>query len=200
MITNLVRKKDIPVTEAEKQARRGAEATSAAILQAAAELFSARGYDAASTRDIAERAGVNVALINRYFGSKAGLFEAAIVPMLTIRGMIEGDMAGFGERVAKYYFGPLPDKTADPILAVLRSTGSPAIAQTVRATLRAKFVDELATRLDGPDATARAATIIMQIAGVDVMVRVLRVLPADEDEREAVRNRFATAIQQIVDG
>ena len=64
-------------------------------MQAAAELFSARGYDGASTRDIAEKAGVNVALINRYFGSKAKLFNAAIVPMLSIHGMSEGDISGF---------------------------------------------------------------------------------------------------------
>lgn len=188
------------VTEAKKQTRRGAEATSAVIIQAAAELFSARGYDGSSTRDIAEKAGVNVALINRYFGSKAGLFDAAIVPMLTIHGLVEGDMAGFGERVAAYYFGALPDKTADPILAVLRSTGSAEIAESLRATLRAKFVDELASNLDGHDATARAAMIIMQIAGVDVMVRVLRVLPGDEGEREAIKDRFAKSIQQFVDG
>ena len=188
------------MTEVDKLTRRGAKATSEAIVQAAAELFSARGYDGASTRDIAEKAGVNVALINRYFGSKAGLFDAAIVPMLTIHGMVEGDMDGFGERVAAYYFGPLPDKTADPILAVLRLTGSTEIAENLRATLRAKFVDELAARLDGHDATARAALIIMQIAGVDVMVRVLRILPADDSEREVIRNRFAKAIQQIVDG
>jgi AcrR family transcriptional regulator len=187
------------VTKSEIKARRGAKATSEAIIHAAAELFSKRGYDSASTRDIAEKAGVNVALINRYFGSKAGLFDAAIVPMLTIHGMIEGDMSGFGERVAAYYFGPLPDKTADPILAVLRSTGSAEIAESLRATLRAKFVDELAASLDGPDASARAAMIVMQIAGVDVLVRVLRVLPGDEAEREAIRERFAKSIQQIVD-
>jgi len=188
------------MTKSEKRPRRGGELTSQTIVQAAAELFSARGYDGASTRDIAEKAGVNVALINRYFGSKAKLFNAAIVPMLSIHGMSEGDISGFGERVAAYYFGPLPEKTADPILAVLRSTGSAEIADSLRATLRDKFVDELAGRLKGPDATARAAMIIMQIAGVDVMVRVLRVLPADDGEREAIRNRFAKTIQKIVDG
>lgn len=44
-----------------------------------------------------------------------------------------------------------------------------------------------------------APMIVMQIAGVDVLVRVLRVLPGDEAEREAIRDRFAKAIQQIVD-
>lgn len=188
------------VGEAEKQGRRGATATSATIVQAAGELFSERGYDGASTRDIAERAGVNVALINRYFGSKAGLFEAAIVPMLTIHGMAEGDMAGFAQRIAAHYFGPLPDKTADPILAVLRSTGSADIADSLRTTIRVRLVDELAANLDGPDATTRAAMIVMQIAGVDLMVRVLRVLPADEGERDALRDLFAKSVQNLVDG
>jgi len=48
------------------------------LLNAAAELFTNRGYDAVSTRDIAEQAGVNLALIQYHFGSKAKLFLATV--------------------------------------------------------------------------------------------------------------------------
>ena len=47
----------------------------ARIFSAAEELFAARGFDGVSVRDIAERAGVNKALVFYYYGNKAGLFE-----------------------------------------------------------------------------------------------------------------------------
>ena len=48
------------------------------LLSAAAELFTNRGYDGVSTRDIADQAGVNLALIQYHFGSKAKLFLATV--------------------------------------------------------------------------------------------------------------------------
>jgi AcrR family transcriptional regulator len=53
------------------------------LLESARELFSRQGYDATSTREIAERAGVSETLMFRYFGSKAGLFrESLVVPFI----------------------------------------------------------------------------------------------------------------------
>ncbi|MEI6452861.1 MAG: helix-turn-helix domain-containing protein, partial [Actinomycetes bacterium] len=50
--------------------RRGRDATTAAILDAAEELFHERGYGAVTVRDIAEQAGVSHALVHQYAGSK----------------------------------------------------------------------------------------------------------------------------------
>jgi AcrR family transcriptional regulator len=55
-----------------------AEASRRALLEAAQEVFESVGYDKATTREIGERAGVDPALIARYFDSKEGLFIAAI--------------------------------------------------------------------------------------------------------------------------
>lgn len=46
------------------------------IIQTAEELFADKGFDGTSVRDIAEEAGVNVAMISYYFGSKEKLLEA----------------------------------------------------------------------------------------------------------------------------
>lgn len=54
------------------------EATRASILQAALEEFSERGFDGASTRDIAAKAGVHHALIKYHFNSKDELWRAAV--------------------------------------------------------------------------------------------------------------------------
>ena len=48
------------------------------LLEAARRRFAHDGYGATTSRDIAADAGVNVALINRYFVSKEGLFEACL--------------------------------------------------------------------------------------------------------------------------
>jgi AcrR family transcriptional regulator len=56
---------------------RGQE-TRSRILEAALELFAASGFDGASTRTIAERAGVNLPAIQYYFGSKEGLYRAVV--------------------------------------------------------------------------------------------------------------------------
>src|SRR5206468_9871426 len=58
--------------------KRNADATRVKILQAALNEFSERGLTAASTDDIAERCGVNKRMIYYYFGSKEGLYLAAL--------------------------------------------------------------------------------------------------------------------------
>lgn len=45
------------------------------IKEAARKLFTAKGYSAVTTRDIAEEANINVALLNYYFRSKEKLFQ-----------------------------------------------------------------------------------------------------------------------------
>lgn len=56
--------------------KRDQKSTKAKLLKAALDVFSKEGYDAATTRNIAKKAGVNESLIHRYFESKAGLFIA----------------------------------------------------------------------------------------------------------------------------
>lgn len=50
----------------------------ARLIQAAKEVFAEQGYDGATTRMVAEKSGVNLALITRYFGNKHGLLLAVI--------------------------------------------------------------------------------------------------------------------------
>ena len=57
---------------------RDASNTRQQLLQAARRRFAFDGYSATTVRDIATDVGVNVALINRYFTSKEGLFEACL--------------------------------------------------------------------------------------------------------------------------
>ena len=53
---------------------KGKTATREAILEAAKKIFAAKGFGAATVRDICTEAGANIALVSRYFGSKSGLY------------------------------------------------------------------------------------------------------------------------------
>lgn len=48
------------------------------IIESAIKLFSVKGFEGTSVREIAAEAGVNVAMINYYFVSKEKLFESAV--------------------------------------------------------------------------------------------------------------------------
>ena len=54
------------------------EATRTALLQAARELFTERGYAGTATEDIAQRAGVTRGALYYQFGDKSGLFHAVL--------------------------------------------------------------------------------------------------------------------------
>ncbi len=56
----------------------GQNARAKMILEAADSLFGELGFDGTSVRDIAERAGVNKALVFYYFDSKDALFERVV--------------------------------------------------------------------------------------------------------------------------
>lgn len=59
--------------------RRCREITTQKLLEAGLEVFSKYGYDAATTKLVAKRAGINESLINRYFDGKAGLLHRLIL-------------------------------------------------------------------------------------------------------------------------
>lgn len=68
---------DGPGASAERP--RGArEATTAAMLEAAEELFAAHGFTAVSVRDIAKQTGVSHALVHRYLGNKDDIYRKVL--------------------------------------------------------------------------------------------------------------------------
>src|SRR3954451_17095381 len=105
--------------------RPGQSTTRAEILGAPRASFAELGYDATSVRGIATRAGVDPALVHRFFGSKDGVLTAALTvdmnPAERIPQLMAGDPAKLGERVLGYFFsvweaGP----SAQVLLGLLR--------------------------------------------------------------------------------
>jgi AcrR family transcriptional regulator len=67
------------VGDGEGRVRRSRGEPRRLLLNAAREVFAAKGFAGASTREIADRAGVSETLMFRHFGSKVGLFREALV-------------------------------------------------------------------------------------------------------------------------
>lgn len=59
-----------------RQSANEAEQTKANILKFSSELFSYKGYQATSLREIAERAGISHGLLRYHFGSKMAIWQA----------------------------------------------------------------------------------------------------------------------------
>ncbi len=71
-----------PVTRRARRRRsHDAKATRKSLLNAAAQLFAARGFDGASVAEVARRAGANKALINYHFGGKLELYRTILREM-----------------------------------------------------------------------------------------------------------------------
>jgi AcrR family transcriptional regulator len=109
--------------------RRDSTRTRKALLDAASRRFAQDGYSATTVRDIADDAGVNVALINRYFGSKEGLFEACLVNLVEEARQEAGAEPGrIAESIAASIAGPKGDNGHREFLPLLlRKTGDERI-------------------------------------------------------------------------
>ncbi|MEX5632463.1 helix-turn-helix domain-containing protein [Parafrankia sp. FMc2] len=72
--------------------RRDAARSRQALLAAAADLFAERGYAGTAIRSVGDRAGVDPALIARYFGGKEGLYQAVLAadPLIGQTGPVSG--------------------------------------------------------------------------------------------------------------
>src|SRR4051812_16013903 len=89
--------------------RPGPNQTRAAILDAARAAFAERGYDAVSVRAVARDAGVDPALVHRFYGSKERLFTAAMAlpvsPSRLVETLLAGGAEGLGERLVRTVLG-----------------------------------------------------------------------------------------------
>jgi AcrR family transcriptional regulator len=116
---------------------RDAGRTRQLLLGAARVRFARDGYAATTVRDIAADAEVNVALINRYFTSKEGLFEACLVHTveeLDPAGREPPTFACMLQNLVKQVVS-LPSGEHQQLLLLLRSSGDEQAHRIRRSTL-----------------------------------------------------------------
>ncbi len=193
----------MPVDVVAKPARNAGD-TRARILAAARVRFSVDAYENVGTRDIAADAGVDAALVNRYFGGKEKLFDEALTGAFAIGEHFAGtDMRTFGELITSLVLAGSEERREakfDALGMLLRASGSPATSERVAARFHDEFVLPLAKLLRGRDAELRAALIASYLMGLATMKHALH-SPAlgAAVQRKAVA-MVGAAIQAAVNG
>ncbi|MEU4562256.1 TetR family transcriptional regulator [Actinoplanes sp. NPDC023936] len=169
--------------------RRDAAATRKALLDAARRRFAADGYTSTSVRDIASDAGVNVALISRYFESKEGLFRACL------RGTVDDLKQSVFEnlpltdpprQLAEKLAGP-HTKEPNQLLLLLRTSGDETAERIRRETLESisrRLATAAGSDSDDPRILLNAQVVLSAALGV-LILRSAALQPlaaADQDQ------------------
>jgi|JI10StandDraft_1071094.scaffolds.fasta_scaffold91986_3 AcrR family transcriptional regulator len=162
------------------------------LVDAAEELFANLGYAATGLREVAAAAGVNVALVKRYFGGKEGLFEEALAGVLDFRIMVPEDRSKFGEHLVDL----LTTHSTNTLPILLLSSSDPRIKEKALQMHRDKITVPLAQWLGGARREERAVKITMMCTG---FVTHLRLLPMTGAGRPAMKKWLAEELQRIVD-
>lgn len=176
---------------------RDADRTRAAILLAAQQAFSTQGFAEAGVRDIAMAAGVNPALVNRYFGSKLGLFEAALSAALDVARITTVPKAEFGAALVEAFTAV--DNDAINPLPMMAFAAADRQAQAVAlAAVRNRIAAPLAEWLGPPDADARAAAIMALTSGFFTYRLLYPLSPFEGRLEPAARRWLEDSLMRLV--
>ncbi|RPA20102.1 TetR/AcrR family transcriptional regulator [Gordonia sp. OPL2] len=176
------------------------------MLTAARELFSDRGFDRSTMREIGRRAGVDPALIHHYFGTKDALLVAALRPEIDVVEMFAGitvdtDSPGteFLRRILGFWESNPEQRTR--AIALLRVAVTHA---EVAAGMREFFLGIVRTAL--ADVVAddhrdeRIGLMFSQIAGLGMARYVLDVPVVAKATPEELAQRVGPNIDRYLSG
>jgi len=179
--------------------KRDAEATRAAILEAAKAQFARLGYDHTALRDIAAEAGADVALIKRYFGGKEGLFTEALKASIHPRLLRQWDHASLAREVAAHMAdGPHDDEGRHHSFQfLLRAATSPATAPLLNLAVQERFLGPIGDWLGGEDALPRARVLAAAYIGF-LVERLIRGKALEAREREVFIARVTAVLETLI--
>ncbi len=162
--------------------RPGPTTTRDAIAAAARRQFAELGYDRATIRGIAGEAGVDAALVVRFYGSKDALFrEVMALPPEVAEAMerlADGPTETLGRRLAEVVVGMLEaPRSRSIVLGRIRSASShPDAAALVRETVT-RDVGRLVAAVTDDRPETRAVLVGSQVVGLALARHVVRVEP-----------------------
>lgn len=175
-----------------------------AVLEAARGCFARDGFSATTMRRVATDAGVDVSMVMQFFGSKDGLFAAALdIPasaLAKLGQVFQGAGEQLGERVVRAFLEAWEGEPqeAEPLMAMLRNA---MVNEQARLHLR----DYIASRLAlgghenlGPDARLRAGLALSMLVGIVTGRQIIGVPVLAQADRETLVEMVAPAIQQTL--
>ena len=181
------------------------ERTTLRIQQAAEKLFASRSFETVSTRAIAREAGVDAALIHRYFGSKEGLFQAvmsaAIHPEQLEALVVSEPREEWGQRLVR-----AADKVwTSPAAPALKAMARRALAgnnAVMRDFVTNVLLDRYLPHLTGSDAERRlrASLAGSQLVGLVIARHIVGIEPLASLSTDAVADLIGPTLQLYLTG
>jgi AcrR family transcriptional regulator len=184
----------------------GKSQTRADILDVARRRFLVEGYDAVTMRSIADEASVDVALISYHFGSKKGLFGAAMAltanPAELVARELDGPLNSLPERLIRNVVFAWEGEQSGAALRVMLQAvqREPEVGRLVRQVIEREMIAPIAERIGGPEATRRATMMLSQIAGLIMTRYILGLEPIASMSVEELSQRMAPALRAALAG
>ncbi|HEY8293865.1 MAG TPA: TetR family transcriptional regulator [Micrococcaceae bacterium] len=187
--------------------RSGTEGTRELILASARKLFSERGYDAASLRQIARDAGVDAAMVHHYFQNKDGLFAACVElpadPRAVLADVVVVPVAERGAAILRALLTLWDSPVQPALLALLRgAVSSRAQAALLREVLSKRIVGVALVDLPDDDGgrRLRGSLLASQLIGLMLSRYVLRLEPLASASHEDIVALVGPTLQRYLTG
>jgi AcrR family transcriptional regulator len=174
------------------------------ILDAARARFAAHGYDRTRIRDVAADAGVDAALVHYFFGTKDGLFVAAMrlpfTPAEVIGPLIAEGIDGLGERMLRRLLG-VWDANQAALVGLVQAAGShPGAGLAVREFISREIIGRVSGAVVADRPALRANLVASQIMGLLAARYIARVEPLASLPAEDIVPLVAPTLQRYLDG
>lgn len=173
-----------------------------AILGAARALFARLGFRGTTVRAVAKRAGVDMALVHYFFGSKSKLFAASVelpIDPERVASLLATQGGAPGEAMARYYLARLFVDRSDAITAMLRAgLGDPGCVPALRALIERTLVTAAAGRLRSGHARLRAELVGATMVGLFVSRCIVGVQPLASASVDEVVALLAPALDVLL--
>jgi AcrR family transcriptional regulator len=193
--------------EAKRRGRRPAgQDTKTALLDAAREVFREAGYDGATVRGIAHRAGVDAAMVNHWFGGKEGLFAQAVLdvpfsPEDLLETILNGERETLGERIVHTFLTRWDDTSGGIFPALVRSVaGHEQVAHALRDLFLKRIFSGLADRVSSDRRELRATLCASQLIGMGMVRYVAKFEPLASADVDTLVAAVAPNIQRYLTG
>ena len=185
--------------------RPGPTTTREAIAEAARRQFAELGYDRATLRGIAGEAGVDAALVVRFYGSKDALFRdvMALPPAITeaFTALADGPRANVGRRLAEVIVGMLENpRSRSIVLGRIRSASSHPDAAALVREIVTRDVGGLVAALTDDEPETRAVLVGSQVVGLALARYIVRVEPLASLPAADVVDFIAPTLQHYLVG
>jgi AcrR family transcriptional regulator len=188
-----------------KGRRPGTSSTRKAILKAAQRLFSEKGYDGVSVRQIAGQAKVDPAMINHHFGSKEQLFIACLDvpldPKAHITEVFPGPREDLPERILNRFITLWDSPTGTAAAAILRtSVQHEWSAKLMREFILRRAMGPIAEFLDLPpeEARWRINLLASQFLGMIMVRHILKIEPMASAPRAEIVAALAPTVARYL--